>query len=91
MFQDTCVALQALAQYAAGAFTGSYDLDIITTDVNNNFNHKFVVTEKNKLLVQKVEIQNMPSDIKVEASGNGCAVVQVMQKQPSIRALRKRC
>ena len=89
MFQDTCVALQALAQYAAGAFTGSYDLDIITTDVNNNFNHKFVVTENNKLLVQKVEIQNMPSDITFEASRNGCAVVQVMQKKPYIRVLRK--
>ena len=53
-------------------------MNIITTDVNNNFDHKFVVTENNKLLVQKVEIQKMPSDIVIEATGNGCAVVQVM-------------
>lgn len=55
-----------------------YDLDIIAKDVNNNFDHKFTVTQNNKLLVQKVEIQNVPSDIAIEASGNGCAVVQVL-------------
>ena len=64
VFQDTCVALQALAQYAAGTYTGSYDLKIIT---------KMLV-----ILVQKVEIQNVPSDVAIEASGNGCAVVQVI-------------
>lgn len=53
-------------------------MNIITKDVNNNFDHKFIVTQNNKLLVQKVEIQNVPSDIAIEASGNGCAVVQVL-------------
>ena len=55
------------------AFIGSYDLNIITTHFNNNFDHKFVVTENNKLLVQKVEIQNMPSDTAIEDKGNGCS------------------
>ena len=59
-------------------FIGSYDLNIITTHFNNNFDHKFVVTENNKLLVQKVEIQNMPSDTAIEDSGNGSTVGEVM-------------
>lgn len=70
------MALQALSQTAALA-GGSLDLNIITKDIKNNFHHKFVVTESNKLVLQRVEIQNIPSDIAIEATGNGCAVVQV--------------
>ena len=79
-FQDTVVALQALAEFASFVKSEQGDVDI-SVRVNKE-THSFNVNAKNHLLLQKepVMAEMEPEeqvDIMMKANGTGCCFVQV--------------
>ena len=85
-FQDTCVALQALAEFAGVAFGNNADFK--TNDLTGNltiknaFSHDFTINDQNRLVLQRVEIpaKLIPNKLQFSAQGAGCALLQVKVK-----------
>ncbi|XP_068074598.2 alpha-2-macroglobulin-like protein 1 [Danio rerio] len=76
--QDTVVALQALALYAAQAFTpGGSSTVTVQSSVPAGDNFNFAVTPNNRLLYQRNSLNNFPGTYNVVARGSACASVQV--------------
>ncbi|XP_078509062.1 alpha-2-macroglobulin-like protein 1 [Lissotriton helveticus] len=75
--QDTVVALQAMAKYAAQM--RQYKSEV-TLNIRgpNNFFRRFAVNDANSLLVQQAALKEIQGKYRVSAEGNGCAFVQVM-------------
>ncbi|XP_078507573.1 alpha-2-macroglobulin-like protein 1 isoform X4 [Lissotriton helveticus] len=75
--QDTVVALQALAKYAALMYS---DKPSATVQVSgpDSFVRKFTVEEENRLLFQRETLPVVPGDYTVSAEGSGCVFVQVI-------------
>lgn len=75
-FQDTVVALQALAQY--GYYTFSKET---RNTVKVNFmeipKKVFEVNDKNRFLLQQTALPTVPGNYSVEAHGTGCVYMQV--------------
>ncbi|XP_057308923.1 pregnancy zone protein-like isoform X2 [Hydractinia symbiolongicarpus] len=74
--QDTCVGLQALSQYSAGAIS---NLTIMAT-TPTGFSKEFKVRNDNKLLLQRAVLLNVPTNISIQATGDGCTLVQANVK-----------
>jgi hypothetical protein len=49
--------------------------------MGNYYNHDFVVTKENKLILQTVELpaKIVPGKLEVSGQGVGCALIQVSQ------------
>ncbi|XP_057303118.1 alpha-1-macroglobulin-like [Hydractinia symbiolongicarpus] len=77
--QDTCVGLQALSQYSAGAFANIFNLTIMAT-TQTGFTKEFRVRNDNKLLLQRAKLPNIPSNVSLQATGDGCTLVQANVK-----------
>ena len=75
VLQDTVLALQALAQFAALAHRDDLDVQVMLTGTAWSYNVS--VTDENRLLLQKQEGQTLPSTLKYAVSGTGCVLVQV--------------
>nr|AAI71612.1 Zgc:171445 protein [Danio rerio] len=76
--QDTVVALQALALYAAQAFTpGGSSTVTVQSSVPAGDIFNFAVTPNNRLLYQRNSLNNFPGTYSVVARGSACASVQV--------------
>ncbi|XP_056308967.1 LOW QUALITY PROTEIN: alpha-2-macroglobulin-like protein 1 [Danio aesculapii] len=76
--QDTVVALQALALYAAQVYSpgGSITVTVQSSEpAGDVFN--FAVTPNNRLLYQRNSLNNFPGTYSVVARGSACASVQV--------------
>ena len=72
------MALQALADYSMMAYSGG-NLDIslgIKFSCDDDI-RKLHVTEENSLLLQIEQIPEVPVEIKMTATGSGCALTQV--------------
>ncbi|XP_028407143.1 alpha-2-macroglobulin-like protein 1 isoform X2 [Dendronephthya gigantea] len=84
--QDTCVALQAVAEFAKRAYGDSTDFNSIqltgSLKIGDHYNHNFVVTMANKLTLQTVELPQkiIPGKLEVTGQGVGCALVQASVK-----------
>ncbi|XP_028407192.1 alpha-2-macroglobulin-like protein 1 isoform X2 [Dendronephthya gigantea] len=84
--QDTCVALQALAEFAGRAYGDSADFSSSqltgSLKMGDHYNHNFVVTIANKLILQTVELPQkiIPGKLEVTGQGVGCALVQTSVK-----------
>ncbi|XP_064140723.1 alpha-2-macroglobulin-like protein 1 [Loxodonta africana] len=75
--QDTVVALQALAKYAATAYAPSEEVNLVVKSTQN-FQHTFNVQTVNRLVLQQKNLPNIPGVYTLEASGQGCVYVQMV-------------
>lgn len=81
--QDTCVALQALAEFAGKAYGSNADFKSNnlagSIKIKNIFSHDFTITDSNRLVLQRVEIpaKTIPNKLNLTAKGAGCAMLQV--------------
>ncbi|XP_066921586.1 alpha-2-macroglobulin-like isoform X2 [Clytia hemisphaerica] len=81
--QDTCVGLQALAQYSASTFNGNFDMSIKTQSnkQSGGTDLDVSITKTNRLVLQKFHLQeSLPVNLTVTATGQGCALAQANVK-----------
>ncbi|XP_065712134.2 alpha-2-macroglobulin-like protein 1 [Patagioenas fasciata] len=74
--QDTVVALQALAKYAALTYGSNGDLGVTVTSPTGTV-QDFVLNNSNRLVVQQAALPELPGLYGVRARGQGCALVQL--------------
>uniref|UniRef100_A0A8C3TI91 Alpha-macroglobulin-like TED domain-containing protein n=1 Tax=Chelydra serpentina TaxID=8475 RepID=A0A8C3TI91_CHESE len=82
--QDTVVALQALAKYAAQTFR-TLEQVTVTVKSKGSFERKFQVTHKNRLLLQQAVLAEIPGEFSVQAQGSGCIYAQVSHRGVCLR------
>ncbi|XP_073169348.1 alpha-2-macroglobulin-like protein 1 isoform X2 [Lepidochelys kempii] len=75
--QDTVVALQALAKYAARTFSTLAQVTV-TVKSQRSFERKFQVTHKNRLLLQHALLTEIPGEFSVQAQGSSCVYAQTV-------------
>uniref|UniRef100_A0A8C8RYZ9 Alpha-macroglobulin-like TED domain-containing protein n=1 Tax=Pelusios castaneus TaxID=367368 RepID=A0A8C8RYZ9_9SAUR len=73
--QDTVVALQALAKYAALTYSTNESM-LVTVSSQAGARQEFHVDNTNQLMLQRVALQEIPGQYTVQASGKGCVFVQ---------------
>ncbi|XP_006901820.1 PREDICTED: alpha-2-macroglobulin-like [Elephantulus edwardii] len=75
--QDTVVALQALAKYEAQIFTKSEKTTTVTVKSSSGaFTKEFQVDNANRLLLQEVQLPQIPGEYSTTVSGSGCVYLQ---------------
>nr|XP_057929611.1 C3 and PZP-like alpha-2-macroglobulin domain-containing protein 8 isoform X2 [Doryrhamphus excisus] len=75
--QDTCVALQALSEYAILSYVGGVNLTISLASTNLDFQETFELNKDNQKLLQSAKIPSIPTGLFVSAKGEGCCLMQV--------------
>ncbi|XP_068090260.1 C3 and PZP-like alpha-2-macroglobulin domain-containing protein 8 [Hyperolius riggenbachi] len=75
--QDTCVALQALAEYAILSYIGGVNLTISLASTNLDYQETFELHRLNKKILQKATIPTIPTGLFVSAKGEGCCLMQI--------------
>ncbi|XP_076880650.1 C3 and PZP-like alpha-2-macroglobulin domain-containing protein 8 isoform X3 [Brachyhypopomus gauderio] len=75
--QDTCVALQALSEYAILSYMGGVNLTISLASTNLDFQETFELQRDNKKILQKAVIPSIPTGLFVSAKGEGCCLMQI--------------
>uniref|UniRef100_H3DDC7 C3 and PZP like alpha-2-macroglobulin domain containing 8 n=1 Tax=Tetraodon nigroviridis TaxID=99883 RepID=H3DDC7_TETNG len=75
--QDTCVALQALSEYAILSYVGGVNLTISLASTNLDFQESFELNRDNKKLLQSARIPSIPTGLFVSAKGEGCCLMQI--------------
>ena len=73
-WQDTVVALQALAKYASLVYGEGVDLTVDA--LGSDLDHTFTINNHNSLLLQQRPI-TLPNSVGFTIRGTGCALVQV--------------
>ncbi|NXQ37577.1 A2ML1 protein, partial [Alaudala cheleensis] len=74
--QDTVVALQALAKYAALTHGNNGDFTVTVTSPSGTV-RDFVLDSSNRLVLQRAALPELPGTYGLRARGQGCALVQV--------------
>ncbi|XP_057300499.1 alpha-2-macroglobulin-like protein 1 isoform X4 [Hydractinia symbiolongicarpus] len=74
--QDTVLAMQALAEFAEITYGTAADMSVLIR-AGPDFEHTFKVNKENALVLQRVEDVPVPNTVKLTATGEGCALVQV--------------
>ncbi|XP_054646446.1 C3 and PZP-like alpha-2-macroglobulin domain-containing protein 8 [Dunckerocampus dactyliophorus] len=75
--QDTCVALQALSEYAILSYVGGVNLTISLASTNLDFQETFELNKDNQKLLQHAKIPSIPTGLFVSAKGEGCCLMQI--------------
>uniref|UniRef100_H9G5Q9 Kazal-like domain-containing protein n=1 Tax=Anolis carolinensis TaxID=28377 RepID=H9G5Q9_ANOCA len=75
--QDTCVALQALAEYAILSYIGGVNLTVSLASTNLDYQETFELNRGNKKILQSTVIPSIPTGLFVSAKGEGCCLLQV--------------
>ncbi|NXG03060.1 A2ML1 protein, partial [Sakesphorus luctuosus] len=76
--QDTVVALQALAKYAALTFGSNGDSSLtVTVTSPGDTAQDFVLDRSNRLVLRREALRQLPGAYGLRARGQGCALVQV--------------
>ncbi|NWR94274.1 A2ML1 protein, partial [Furnarius figulus] len=75
--QDTVVALQALAKYAALTFDSNGGSLAVTVTSPGGSTQDFVLDPSNRLVLQREELHQLPGLYGLQAHGKGCALVQM--------------
>ncbi|NXW36890.1 A2ML1 protein, partial [Phaetusa simplex] len=85
--QDTVVALQALAKYAAKTFSTSGQV-LVRVKSQRGFEKAFEVTRQKRLLVQQAALTEIPGQFLVQAHGSSCIFAQTVLRyhEPAPRA-----
>ncbi|KAG8126756.1 putative C3 and PZP-like alpha-2-macroglobulin domain-containing protein [Naja naja] len=68
--QDTCVALQALAEYAILSYIGGVNLTISLASTNLDYQETFELNKANKKLLQTAVIPSIPTGLFIDVSYN---------------------
>ncbi|GFX13536.1 alpha-1-inhibitor 3 [Trichonephila clavipes] len=71
--QDTCVGLHALSNFSSVVFKEPVN---ILVSISGGLQETVQITEDNKLLVQRNMVSQVPSQLKIQASGSGCGLIQ---------------
>ncbi|KAM6115011.1 alpha-2-macroglobulin-like protein 1 [Phoenicopterus ruber ruber] len=74
--QDTVVALQALAKYAALMYGTNGDFTVTVTSPTGT-TQDFALHNSNRLVLQRAALRELPGTYGVRARGQGCALVQL--------------
>ncbi|XP_007935409.1 pregnancy zone protein-like [Orycteropus afer afer] len=74
--QDTVVALQALSKYGAQTFSKSEKAATVTVKSSGTFSKEFQVDDANSLLLQEVQLPEIPGEYSTTVSGTGCVYLQ---------------
>uniref|UniRef100_G3U1C7 Pregnancy zone protein-like n=1 Tax=Loxodonta africana TaxID=9785 RepID=G3U1C7_LOXAF len=74
--QDTVVALQALSKYGAETFTKSEKATTVTVKSSGAFSKEFQVDDANRLLLQEVQLPEIPGEYLTNVKGTGCVHLQ---------------
>lgn len=74
-FQDTVVALEALTKYAITLPRSESGLSVVVTA--SEMEHTFHINEHERLLLKRQPLPVLPTEVEVDAVGEGCALVQV--------------
>ncbi|NXB10000.1 A2ML1 protein, partial [Cnemophilus loriae] len=74
--QDTVVALQALAKYAALTYRSNGDFTVTVTSPTGTA-QDFVLDSSNRLVLQRAGLPELPGTYRLRTHGQGCALVQV--------------
>ncbi|XP_017906845.1 PREDICTED: C3 and PZP-like alpha-2-macroglobulin domain-containing protein 8 [Capra hircus] len=75
--QDTCVALQALAEYAILSYAGDVNLTVSLASTNLDYQETFELHRGNQKLLQMAAIPSLPTGLFVSAKGEGCCLMQI--------------
>uniref|UniRef100_A0A2K5D6R1 C3 and PZP like alpha-2-macroglobulin domain containing 8 n=1 Tax=Aotus nancymaae TaxID=37293 RepID=A0A2K5D6R1_AOTNA len=75
--QDTCVALQALAEYAILSYAGSINLTVSLASTNLDYQETFELHGTNQKVLQMAAIPSLPTGLFVSAKGDGCCLMQI--------------
>ncbi|XP_063004731.1 alpha-2-macroglobulin-like protein 1 [Melospiza melodia melodia] len=75
--QDTAVALQALAKYAARAFSTSGQA-VLRVRSQRASGKAFPVSRQRRLLVQQAVLVEIPGQLLLQAHGSGCVLAQTV-------------
>ncbi|NXF25581.1 A2ML1 protein, partial [Rhodinocichla rosea] len=75
--QDTAVAVQALARYAARAFSTSGQA-VLRVRSQRAFGKAFQVSRQRRLLVQQAALVEIPGQLLLQAHGSGCVLAQTV-------------
>ncbi|XP_071127944.1 CD109 antigen-like isoform X2 [Mytilus edulis] len=73
--QDTVLALQSLSEFAAMVYSNNFDLQVSVTA--GNFTKQFQVNPTNALILQVAELSSIPTEVTIDATGHGMALVEV--------------
>ncbi|NWR97756.1 A2ML1 protein, partial [Motacilla alba] len=74
--QDTVVALQALAKYAALTYGSNGDVTVTVTSPTGTV-QDFVLDSSNRLVLQRAALPELPGTYRLRAHGQGCVLAQV--------------
>ncbi|XP_046879888.1 alpha-2-macroglobulin-like protein 1 isoform X2 [Hypomesus transpacificus] len=74
--QDTVVALQALAQYAAATYSPEGSTSVVVTSASG-WRGEFTVNQQNRLLYQQQPLQDVPGDYTIRVEGQSCVFIQI--------------
>ncbi|XP_053442153.1 C3 and PZP-like alpha-2-macroglobulin domain-containing protein 8 isoform X3 [Nycticebus coucang] len=75
--QDTCVALQALAEYAILSYAGGINLTVSLASTNLDYQETFELHRTNQKVLQMAAIPSLPTGLFVSAKGDGCCLMQI--------------
>nr|XP_013811703.1 PREDICTED: alpha-2-macroglobulin-like protein 1 [Apteryx mantelli mantelli] len=75
--QDTVVALQALAKYAALTYS-TKGVAEVRVKSQRGFGRKFQISHQNRLLVQEVALTEIPGKFSVQAHGSCCVFTRMV-------------
>ncbi|XP_033108574.1 pregnancy zone protein-like [Anneissia japonica] len=76
--QDTVIALKALSYFAEVLYGGeTTQMNIKASSSADGEVNEFVIDSSNRLLLQRMDIEKAPTTVDIDASGSGCALVQV--------------
>uniref|UniRef100_A0A8B9RT49 Alpha-macroglobulin receptor-binding domain-containing protein n=1 Tax=Accipiter nisus TaxID=211598 RepID=A0A8B9RT49_9AVES len=73
--QDTVVALQALAKYAALTYSSNGDFTVTVTSPTGT-TQDFVLHNSNRLVLQRADLHQLPGTYGVRARGQGCVTLR---------------
>ncbi|XP_072019893.1 LOW QUALITY PROTEIN: C3 and PZP-like alpha-2-macroglobulin domain-containing protein 8 [Amphiura filiformis] len=77
--QDTCVALQALSEYATLAYVGHVNLNISLaySDMTSLVEQYYHLNDENSQILQVIEIPVLSKTLFLGAYGEGCGLMQI--------------
>jgi hypothetical protein len=74
LFQDTVVALEALTKFATTLPRSENGLSVVVTAAE--LEYTFHIREHDRLLLKRQPLPVLPTQVELDAIGEGCALIQ---------------
>ena len=72
------MGLQSLSEYAAEVYRNDTNMAVDVTKSDQVFIKRFVLNADNKILLQRLDLDETETTLTFDARGIGCALVQVI-------------